>query len=179
MFPKTTADAFQREAKKYISTFDSNFSLMMNASCRLEFVCEVEAKDTVLATDCLNIEKLCCLLRTHPMLVPFEKGTNKIIQSVGLWITEILKTLLDQFTATGNIEAIWKAFQLELAVEKILWGYPLCFRSHPYSVGLGPGKLNPSFSLTDQLGFLALSGWSSSMGSEDSIPPVKFGLGRL
>ena len=54
------------------------------------------------------------------MLVPFEKGTNKIIQSVGLWITEMLKTLLDQFTATGNIEAIWKAFQLELTVEKIV-----------------------------------------------------------
>ena len=173
VYPKPTADAFERDAKKYISTLDSNFRLMTNASCRLEFVCEVKTKDTVLATDCLYMEKLRCLLRTHPMLVPFEKGTYKIIQSIGLWITKMLKTLLDQFQATGNIEAIWKAFQLELAAEKILWGYPLCFRSHPYSVGLGPGKLHPSFSLTDQLGFLAFSGWSSSMGSEDSIPPCE------
>ena len=35
VFPKPTVDAFQRDAKKYTSTFDSNFSLMMNASCRL------------------------------------------------------------------------------------------------------------------------------------------------
>ena len=173
VFPKSTADAFVRDAKKYISTLNSNFTLMNNASCRIEFVCEIEPKDRILATDCLYMEKIDRILRTHPMLVPFEKGTNRIIQTVGFWITKSLIEFLDQFSATGNIEGIWKSFQLELAAEKILWGYPLSFRSHLYSVGLGPGKLNPSFSLTDQLGFLALNAWSSSMGSEDSIPPCE------
>ena len=42
MFHKLTADAFVRDARKYISTLDSNFALMTNYSCRLEFVCEVE-----------------------------------------------------------------------------------------------------------------------------------------
>ena len=113
------------------------------------------------------------------MLVPFEKGTHRIVQGVGLWITQMLRTLLGQLSATGNIEGIWKAFQLELAAEKILWGYPLSFRSHPYSVGLGPGKLNLSFCHTDQLVYLALSGWSSCMSSEDSIPPCEIWTGCL
>ena len=36
MFHKLTADAFVRDARKYISTLDSNFALMTNYSCRLE-----------------------------------------------------------------------------------------------------------------------------------------------
>jgi len=173
VFPKRTADAFLRDANSYISTVESNFGLIQSASCRIEFVCEIEAKNHIQAIDCLCLDNLRRLLRTRPMLAPFSKNTTKLIQGLGMMITKSLKTLLGQYSSTGNIEAIWKAFQLELAAEKVLWGYPLCFRSHPYSVGLGPGRLNPSYSLTDELGFLALSGWSSCMVTEESIPPCE------
>ena len=49
--------------------------------------------------------KLIRILRTHPMLVPFEKGTNRIIKLWGLDY-KIIDRILDQFSATGNIEGI-------------------------------------------------------------------------
>ena len=78
---------------------------------------------------------------------------------------------LSKFKKTGNVSAIWRAFQLEIAELKLLWGRPLTFRSNQYAVNLGPGILLPSRSVTDYLGFLALEDSTACMESEKSIPP--------
>ena len=41
-------------------------------------------------------------------------------QDVGLTLTSEMKKLLDRYSGTGNVEATWKAYQLELSVEKML-----------------------------------------------------------
>ena len=174
VFHKETSKAFARDATKYISTLDSNFALMDKTTCRIEYVCEsAELTNTIVAQDCLSLERLRILLASQPLLVPLPIGTSMVIKEVGLELTKTLNTLLQSNSGTGNIEAIWKSFQIELATEKLLWGYPLCFRSHIYSVNLGPGKLGPSRSLTDDLGFLALERWTSCMHTDDSIPPCQ------
>lgn len=174
VFPKTTSAAFKRDASSYLSALETNFYLMQRSICRLECVIELARwKEMVIASDCLNVDKVFDLLKRKPMLVPFPKGTMRCIQDVGLTLTSELKKLLDRYSGTGNVEATWKAYQLELSVEKMLWGYPLCGRSSQYSVSLGPGKLECSRSLTDYLGFLALERWTACMTSEDSIPPCK------
>ena len=83
----------------------------------------------VIASDCLNVDKVFDLLRRKPMLMPFPKGIIRCIQEVGLTLTSELKKLLDRYSGTGNVEATWKAYQLELSVEKMLWGYPLFGRN--------------------------------------------------
>jgi hypothetical protein len=95
----------------------------------------------------------------------------KCVKGVGLALVSEMSGLLDKFSCTGNIEATWQAFQLELAVERMLWGKPLCFRSQALSVNLGPGQLSPGRSRTDYLGFLALDRWTACMANEDSLPP--------
>ena len=150
VFPKETSVAFKRDASSYLSALETNFYLMQRSICRLECVIELAKwKKMVIASDCLNVDKVFDLLKRKPMLVPFP---IRCIQ---------------------DVEATWKAYQLELSVEKMLWGYPLCGRSSQYSVSLGPGKLECSRSLTDYLGFLALERWTACMTSEDSIPPCK------
>lgn len=103
---------------------------MQRSICRLECVTELATwKEDVIASECLNVDKVLDLLTTNAMLVPFPRGTMRCIQHVGLTLTSELKQLLDRYSGTGNVEATWKAYQLELPVEKVLWGYPLCGRS--------------------------------------------------
>lgn len=174
VFAENTRLAFKRDAKTYISTLESNFLLMEKSSCRLEVVMEpCELKSIMLGTDFINVDNVFSLIERTPLLVPFPPETIKSVRSIGLWICNELKLLLDKLAGTGNIEGIWRAFQMELAAEKILWGTPLTYISDIYSVNLGPGKLTPSRSLTDQRGFLALEKWSASMGDENSIPPCR------
>lgn len=178
VFPKQTSTAFKRDAEQYISSLQTNFYLMKRSTCRIECVTELtELKELVMANDCLDVKHAFTLLEQQPLLVPFPKGIMKYIQEVGLWLTSELTGLLENFSSTGNIGAIWQAFQLELAAEKMIWGHPLCFLSHLYSVNLGPGKLEPSRSITDQLGFLALDRWTACMASEDSLPPCSIWTG--
>lgn len=65
------------------------------------------------------------------------------MREIGFWIVKTLQSTLEMFKDTGNVDAIWKSYQLELASEKNLWGNPLFFRSNRFSVNLGPGILNP------------------------------------
>ena len=159
-FNPRTSTAYRKDAEAYISTLETNFRLLNTSSCRLEFVTELtEFKDVVRATDFFDIKRLKDLLESKPLLVPFPCGTMTCTQEIGLWCTHELKRLLTQYDSTGNVECVWQAFQHELAVEKLLWGFPLCFKSSQYSVNLGPGKLLPS---RKQNRLLPCSIWTSS-----------------
>lgn len=171
IYPKQTSLAYKRDAERYISSLECNFNFMHNSSCRLEGVTElVEWKETVTAEDSLNVDKVFVMLEQQPLLVPFPIGMTRCVKEMGLWICGELKSLLENFSCTGNINATWRAFQLELAAEKVLWGSPVCLKSLNYSVNLGPGKLEPTRSLCDHLGFLALERWTACMAFEDSVP---------
>ncbi|KAH3859574.1 hypothetical protein DPMN_102391 [Dreissena polymorpha] len=172
VFHKDTYSAFTRDANSYISTLDSNFSLMNRSSCRLEVVQEVrQVKMMLHATDFINVDNVYSLLKNQPLIVPFDIGMVAAVQKLGLFMTTHLKELLGNYSGTGNIEATWKAYQLELAAEKLLWGTPFASASYLLSVNLGPGRLEESRSLTDDKGFLALEKWTASMATEYSIPP--------
>lgn len=171
IYHKETSLAFMRDAERYISSLECNFNFMHNSTCRLEGVTElVEWKDIVTADDCLSVKKVFDMLEQQPLLVPFPVGMTRCVKKMGLWICGELKSLLENFSCTGNINATWRAFQLELAAEKVLWGSPVCLKSLDYSVNLGPGRLEPSRSLCDHLGFLALERWTVCMAFEDSVP---------
>lgn len=171
-FHKLTSAAFKKDAAEYLSCLQNNFRLMTRSTCRLECVTElIEVKDVVMASDCLNIHQVYDLLESKPLLVPFPIGMMKCVQEVGLGLVSELSALLDVYACTGNIGAVWKAFQLELSAEKMIWGYPLCFRSQHLSVNLGPGQLAISRSRTDYFGFLALERWTACMANENSLPP--------
>lgn len=171
-FPKSTVDAYCKDSLRYLSTLDSNWSLMTRSTCRLEIVSEIEvSSDTIQATDVLDVAKVNALVQLKPMLVPLPPECLVCIRQIGLSLKNELERLLEQFQKTGNVEATWCAFQLELASEKLLWGRPLCSMSSRYSVNLGPGVLATSRSVTDDLGFLALEEWSSCLSGEDNIPP--------
>lgn len=171
-FSNPVACAFERDSERYLSTLESNWTLVRKSSCRMEFVIELETiPDVVHATDCIDTSRVSALLSERPMLVPFPARTLECVRELGLWITKELRETLRKFHKTGNVSATWYALQLELASEKLLWGRPLCARSFRYSVNLGPGILCASRSLTDHLGFLALDASSSCMYLDDSIPP--------
>lgn len=179
-FHKETYAAFKRDANHYISMLDSNFALMESSSCRLEVVYETYPVNTVIvAADLINVDNVFRLLERRPLIVPFESETIKCVQTIGLYLTAELRSLLEKFSGTGNIEATWKSFQLELAAEKMLWGRPFARCSNRFSVNLGPGCLEPSRSLSDEKGFLALERWTTCMNTEDSIPPCRVWTGSV
>ena len=171
-FPRSTAEAFLRDADHYISTLQSNWTLLRRSTCRIEFVVSQDSvADHINAMDFINLTNLEVLLETVPLLVPFPLHILTCIRHLGLWICKELKELLNEYKKTGNVRATWQSYQLELASEKLLWGKPLCGRSTSYSINLGPGALGPSRSSTDHYGFLSLEVYSTCMQNEYSIPP--------
>jgi hypothetical protein len=173
-FPRPTAGAFLRDAEHYISTLQSNWTLMRKSTCRIEFVVSQESiADHLYPLDFIDVRNLELILENVPLLVPFPRQILTCIRHLGLWICKELQELLNEYQKTGNVRATWQSYQLELASEKMLWGKPLCGRSTTYSINLGPGALGPSRSLTDHFGFLSLELYSTCMQNEYSIPPTE------
>ncbi|XP_062597385.1 uncharacterized protein LOC134258817, partial [Saccostrea cucullata] len=133
-FPRSTAEAFLRDAEHYISTLQSNWTLLRKSACRIEFVVSQDSvADHLHALDFIDITNLEFLLESCPMLVPFPSQILTCIRHLGLWICKELQELLNEYQKTGNVLATWQSYQLELASEKMLWGKPLCGRSTTYS----------------------------------------------
>ena len=178
-FPTNMANAFRRDARKYISVMVHNFSMLRRSTCRLEGVCELtEFPDVIQATDCIEVDRLDLLLQEKALLSPIPSRTLNCIRGVGLWLCKELSEMLSH-ESTGNLYAIWRAFQCELACEKLLWGRPLANKISVHSINLGPGVLGASRSLTDTLGFIALEHPTSCMQAEDSIPPPTLWTGSV
>ena len=58
---------------------------MQRSTCRLECVTELAKwKEVVIASDCLNVDKVFDLLKRKPMLVPFPRGTMRCIRTLAL-----------------------------------------------------------------------------------------------
>ena len=169
--PVQTAQAYSRDAERYITTMEGNLIGTKNAKCRLEFVFELPSIPNVLeAQNFFEVKQLRKLLETRPMVVPFSYECLLCVRQIGMFAVKELRDIHDNFKNTGNVAAIWRGYQLELLLEKLIWGRPLCWRSKIFSINLGPGTLYPSRSSTDSLGFLALEPSTCCMSTDDDIP---------
>lgn len=113
---------------------------MTKLTCRIEFVSELTSIPmNVRAKDCLSIRMLSLLLEKHALIVPFPHETVVKMREMGFWIAKTLQSTLETFKGTGNVDAIWKSYQLELALEKFLWGNPLFFMSNRFQLILVQG----------------------------------------
>ncbi|CAM4733370.1 unnamed protein product [Leuciscus chuanchicus] len=108
------------------------------------------------------------LLETAPMLVPFRttdgSGMSSVVHSVATYLTGALRDLLNRVRGSGGYENSWSAFQIELAVEELFFGHPLCRTS------LQVSSSRPN-SLTRMRGFLCLGPIGSASVGE-SPPPL-------
>ena len=122
-FAQASVDAFVCDAERYLSALNSNWILMCQSTCRIKFVIELHTvTDLIVPSDCISVYGLKRLLEEKPHLVLFPRSTMTCIQQLGFWITKELAEIFSVYKKTGNLGAIWRAFQLELAEEKLLWG---------------------------------------------------------
>ena len=174
-----TSEAMDRNATEYISTMMSNCLNMTASACRLEIVIELpEIMETVDPTQFIDKSAMRRLLEDNAMLVPFYRFTEdqtllKRTSAVGRLLLSTLDNLNRQFKGTGNKRSTWLALQTELALEKLVWGHPLDWKSHQIAIRLGPGTSYPTRSRTDDLGFLALDNASEIV----DIPPFAIWTG--
>ena len=172
-----TVKSFQNDSNVYLSEMDNNFNLISHCKCRAEMVISLQDNKHVLyAENYISTEHLEALLENNSLFVPFWCKTGffcNALRQIGSHMISSLKGLHKKHLLTGNCSGVWCSYQLELALEKLLWGHPLCLLSQQHSVNLGPGAGFLSRSKTDQLGFIALESEYSSIENEEEIPPLK------
>lgn len=164
------------DASTYLSEIQNNFFQVSRGVCRLEFVVSIGKRSgAVRGSEFISVPHLQQLLEKHPMIVPYlrEAKTFKLLRDIGLYLHHKLDCSFRSGRGTGNTRLTWDVYQWELAVEKMLWGRPLCSISNQYSKNLGPGIQYPTRSLTDQKGFLCLEDSGACCMDERTLPPVK------
>lgn len=162
------------DAESYLSEMSSNVEQVTGSRCRIEMVMSLPKNCTLVnPPSLLQMSRVSAMLEKHPLLVPFlHPSFSGILRSVGLSLVNELRYDYATCKGTGNSEAVWNAYQRELALEKLLWGHPFCISSRLFSVNLGPGLEFPSRSETDRMGFLTLSESTVCCTDEFSSPPV-------
>ena len=163
------------DASGYLSEIQNNFFQIGRGVCRLEFVlCIGKRASAVNGAEFIRVDRLTELLKKHAMIVPFLRHacTLKLLRVVGLHLCQRLDSAFHSERGTGNTRLTWDVYQTELAVEKLLWGRPLCSFSNQYSKNLGPGIQYPTRCLTDQKGFLCLEDSRSCCVDDKTLPPV-------
>lgn len=163
------------DASAYLSEIQNNFFQIDRGVCRLEFVVSIGKRSgAVSGTEFIRVDRLEELLEKQPMIVPYLKQarTLKLLRDVGLYLHRSLDQAFRSERGTGNTRLTWDVYQIELAVEKLLWGRPLCSLSNQYSKNLGPGIQYPTRCLTDQKGFLCLEDSSSCCLDDRTLPPM-------
>ena len=163
-----------KDAVSYIQEIRNNFEQLSGIECRLEFVVELsDVPHSISSETLISEEKLRLLFEKYPLLVPFshEHFINRL-RVIGHYLTNKLDKAFQESRGTGESRAVWESFQCELAVEKILYGHPLCHLARIYSINLGPGVDYPSRSKTDGLGFLSFEDTYSCCVDEYSHPPI-------
>ncbi|KAL4239182.1 hypothetical protein ACF0H5_000001 [Mactra antiquata] len=175
LFTAVGQKSLYSDALTYLSEIQNNFFQMDRGVCRLEFVISIgQRSSSVTGAEFVRLERLGELLEKHPLIVPFlrQACTLKLCRVVGLSLHKFLESAFRSGRGTGNTRLTWEVYQIELALEKLLWGRPLCSLSNQYSKNLGPGIQYPTRCLTDQRGFLCLDNSGSCCVDERTLPPV-------
>ena len=171
-----TTEAMERNTMDYIATMMSNFINMTTSRCRLEMVIHIpNLLETIDPKHFIVQSAIQRLLQDNTMLVPFYRlsENQSLLQrtsAIGRYLLSKLDNLHKQFKGTGNKESTWLALQAELAMEKLVWGHPLDWRSHQVAIHIGPGVSYTTRSRTDDLGFLALN------DTNQIVPPPPFAI---
>lgn len=89
------------------------------------------------------------LLETVPIIIPFKVNENglglrEVVQQVCRYLTSTLYDFLQSGKGQGGYECSWTAFQIELALEEMFFGRPLCLSSRQYSASLGVSASHPN-----------------------------------
>jgi len=175
IFPENIKKSMYGDSIKYLSEIHNNFFQCREGVCRLEFVVALrEAVHEVDGASLINEEMVKKLIASHPVIVPFLKGFDVVekLRDIGIHIHDKLKSAFFTRRGTGDVNVAWDAFQCELAVEKLLWGHPMCGMSRIYSTNLGPGLEISTRCKSDQMGFLCLEESSACCTAEDTLPPL-------
>lgn len=175
IFRKASQNKLNKDALEYLSEIRNNFNQIRTGTCRMEFVVALPTiRFHIVASDLIFEDQILGLLKERAMVVPFSKDDNVMgcVRELGLDLCEKLLNIYKTRRGTGDSDAVWYAYQYELAVERLIWGNPLCFMSHIYSVNLGIGLGRPTRSLTDQKGFLCLEESSACCIDENTTPPL-------
>lgn len=164
----------EKDAKTYIEEVENNIEQMVQCKTRLELVCAIPTECKLVApSKIIHKDQVLALLMKYPLLSPFiHRDFLPVIKTLGEYLVSQLKINLAKGNGSGESNGVWECFQTELALEKFLWGRPLCHKSNIYSVNLGPGLQWPSRSRTDAMGFLCLDSSSACCEDDYTTPPL-------
>ncbi|XP_025760147.1 uncharacterized protein LOC112844734 [Oreochromis niloticus] len=164
----------------YIHMMDLARKAAGNYNLRIEIVegkegKELEDLDLVSPWEFFNCEALYKCLRDFPLVVPFKReheqpSVNEILSRCLKYMADQLRQLGEKHTGKGGFLPVWKAFQLELALEEALYGHPLSNMDRQYSAALGTSSLH-EFSATNMRGFMGL-GAATGAAIDDCPPPL-------
>ncbi|CAI5689619.1 unnamed protein product [Oreochromis niloticus] len=164
----------------YIHMMDLARKAAGNYNLRIEIVegkegKELEDLDLVSPWEFFNCKALYKCLRDFPLVVPFKReheqpSVNEILSRCLKYMADQLRQLGEKHTGKGGFLPVWKAFQLELALEEALYGHPLSNMDRQYSAALGTSSLH-EFSATNMRGFMGL-GAATGAAIDDCPPPL-------
>lgn len=120
----------------------------------------------------LHIQKL---LDELPLVVPFtwEEDESSLQFILSKCLSHMVKELWDlckQYRGKGGFLPVWRAFQLEIALEEAFHGNPLSNLDIVYSSALGTSS-HHDFSATHIRGFMAL-GPATGAAIDNTPPPL-------
>lgn len=132
-------------------------------------------KEPIRAHTFFRIPNIQRLLEDVPMLVPFqwkeeELSLQSVLSQCLTHMVEELWQLGQQHEGKGGFLPVWRAFQLEIALEEAFHGHPLSNVDIVYSSALGTSSRH-EFSATHVRGFMAL-GSATGPAIEDTPPPL-------
>lgn len=152
-----------------------------NYNLRIEIVEGIEGEELadfphiVEARSFFNMRTLQKCLMDFPLVVPFKReqeqpSMNEILSRCLKHMADQLWQLGEKHTGKGGFLPVWKAFQLELALEEALYGHPLSNMDRQYSAALGTSSLH-EFSATNMRGFMGL-GAATGAAIDDCPHPL-------
>lgn len=180
-----TTSRLARDARSYIQTFNDNASKMSSLiNARLEVVTVSQVNELpgrrIEASDFIKVASLSALLEKHPLVIPLqqfvsniERPSSELLQSVASHLCRELEELHNKNKCRGGFLASWRAYQLELSLEKYFFGKPTQTRDAIYSTNLGPGSLSDVRSATTRRGFLCLESPTTCAVDACSPPPLE------
>ena len=177
-----TNTAMSARATKYMNTMSDNITKLNKViSCRLEVVSRLHSNqllrhliDPKELFDAGALKRMC---ERHPVFIPFYECSDDthsftgMFQSVGKGLLDELTELRNTYQFIGGFMNSWKAFQLELSLERLFWGRPFMPSDNLLSINLGPGTTNDNRSLTTSRGILGI-GPANAAALPDSPPPL-------
>ncbi|CAL8238459.1 unnamed protein product, partial [Merluccius merluccius] len=178
-------EGMQNAATMYLRhVHDAHIKMVGQQGSRLEYVGYFSREGgipaVIQAGDFFDMPALASMLENFTVLVPIMDTKTcslpGVLNEVMDHIASSLSFLLASNMGKGGFEACWKAYQMELAFEELVYGHPLGVFDRYYSPSLGTCSVSPR-SATCLRGFIGLSAFNSAAVG-DSPPPLNTWTGN-